>query len=149
MQTNTKLHLNLITISQGTIWNGAIAEAILPTTTGIIGILPGHANLITTIEAGLLQIRENKLWLPIIVFGGSAMIKKNSIFMTVSEVELIEKNCENFEKIKISYKKVKKKAIKILENKNSNKIERLKAINILKLEISRIAAYNIIQDQKI
>ncbi len=149
MQINTKLHFELITVSQGTIWNGPIIEAILPTTTGRIGILSGHTNLITTIEAGLLQIRENKLWIPILVFGGSAIVKKNSIYMTVSEIELIEKKGENLEKVKSFYEKAKKKAIKILENKNFNKIERLKAINILKFEVSRIAAYNIIQNQKI
>ncbi len=146
MQTNTKLHFELITVSQGIMWNGPIVEAILPTTTGRIGILPGHTNLITTIEAGLLQIRKNKLWIPILVFGGSAIVKKNSIYMTVSKMELIEKNSENLEQVKNFYEKAKKKAIKILENKNSNKIERLKAINLLKLEVSRIAAYNIVQN---
>ncbi len=149
MKNNTKLYFELTTVSQGTIWKSIILEAILPTTTGTIGILPGHTHLITTIEAGLLQIRENKLWIPFLVSGGSAMVKKNSIYITVSEVEKIEKNYEDLEKVKILYEKTKKKVIKILENKNSNKIERLKAINLLKLEISRIAAYNILQSQKL
>ncbi|MCP4330531.1 MAG: hypothetical protein GY791_19085 [Alphaproteobacteria bacterium] len=149
MQTNTKLYFELTTVSQGTIWKSTILEAILPTTTGTIGILPGHTNLITTVEAGLLQIRKDKLWIPFLVFGGSAMVKKNSIYMTVSEVEKIEKNYKDLEKVKILYEKTKKKAIKILENKNSNKIERLKAINLMKLEVSRIAAYNILQSQNL
>ncbi len=148
MQTNTKLYLELTTLSHGIVWKGTILEAILPTTTGTIGILPNHTNLITTIEAGLLQIRENKLWIPFLVFGGSAIVQKNNINIIVSKVEKIEKNYDDLKKVKISYEKIKKKAIKILENKNSNKMERLKAINILKLEVSRIGAYKILQNQK-
>ena len=50
----------------GLIWNTPIQEVVLPTTTGQIGLLEGHAPLITALEIGVLRIKIDQKWKPIL-----------------------------------------------------------------------------------
>ena len=45
-------------------------EVILPGLTGQVGILDGHATLITALDTGLLRIKLAEKWTPIILCGG-------------------------------------------------------------------------------
>jgi F-type H+-transporting ATPase subunit epsilon len=147
MQTNT-IHFELTTASQGAIWDRNIVETILPTTTGFVGVLPGHTGMITTIEPGLLRIKEDKVWIPILVFGGTAMIKNNELLVAVSGVEFIGKEYGNLEDAKKVYEEAKAHAATVLADESTSKAERSKAIQATKLGVSRVAAYNLLQQQE-
>ena len=62
-------------------------EVILPGTTGQIGVLDGHATLITALDTGLLRIKLDDKWTPIILCGGLAEIDQNRITVLVNDVE--------------------------------------------------------------
>ena len=62
-------------------------EVILPGLTGQIGILDGHASLITALDTGLLRIKLDEKWTPIILCGGLAEIDRNRITVLVNDVE--------------------------------------------------------------
>ena len=62
-------------------------EVILPGLTGQIGILDGHASLITALDTGLLRIKLDEKWTPIILCGGLAEIDRNRVTVLVNDVE--------------------------------------------------------------
>ena len=62
-------------------------EIILPGLTGQVGILAGHATLITALDTGLLRIKFDNSWTPILLCGGLAEIDQNRITVLVNGVE--------------------------------------------------------------
>ena len=62
-------------------------EVILPSLTGQVGILDGHATLITALDTGLLRIKLAEKWTPIILCGGLAEIDRNQVTVLVNDVE--------------------------------------------------------------
>lgn len=62
-------------------------EIILPSLTGQIGILEGHASLITALDVGLLRIKFEQKWTPIILLGGFAEVDNNQVTVLVNDVE--------------------------------------------------------------
>lgn len=62
-------------------------EVILPGLTGQVGILDGHASLITALDTGLLRIKLAEKWTPIILSGGLAEIESNQVTILVNDVE--------------------------------------------------------------
>ena len=67
--------------------NEKAEEVILPTNTGLMGVLTNHAPLITALEIGVMLFRTNKDWIPIALMGGFALVKKNKIAVLVNEAE--------------------------------------------------------------
>lgn len=67
--------------------NEKAEEVILPTNTGLMGVLTNHAPLITALEIGVMLFRTNKDWIPIALMGGFALVKKNKITVLVNEAE--------------------------------------------------------------
>lgn len=64
-------------------------EVILPGLTGQVGVLDGHAALITALDTGLLRIKSDEKWTPIILCGGLAEIDRNRVTVLVNDVEEI------------------------------------------------------------
>ena len=62
-------------------------EVILPGLTGQVGVLDGHATLITALDTGLLRIKLADKWTPIILCGGLAEIDQNRVTVLVNDVE--------------------------------------------------------------
>lgn len=70
-----------------TVWDNAAEEVILPSTTGQLGILPGHAPLLTALDTGVMRVRVNKDWLPIALMGGFAEVEDNEVTVLVNGAE--------------------------------------------------------------
>ena len=51
------------------VYQGEAEEVILPSTTGQLGILPGHISLVTAIDIGVLRLRMNSQWKSIALMG--------------------------------------------------------------------------------
>lgn len=60
---------------------------ILPGYTGKIGVLEGHAPLIACLDIGLLRIKLNDKWTPIMLGDGLAEINRNVVIVLVTNVE--------------------------------------------------------------
>lgn len=67
--------------------NEEAEEVILPTNTGLMGVLTNHAPLITALEIGVMLFRKNKDWTPTALMGGFALVKQNQITVLVNEAE--------------------------------------------------------------
>ena len=67
----------------------AADEVVLPGLTGQVGVLDGHATLITALDTGLLRIKLENKWTPIILCGGLAEIDENRVTVLVNDVEEI------------------------------------------------------------
>ncbi len=62
-------------------------EIILPSLTGQVGVLENHATLITALDTGLLRIKLDEKWTPIILYGGLAEVDQNRVTVLVNDVE--------------------------------------------------------------
>nr|YP_010336657.1 ATP synthase CF1 epsilon subunit [Rhodospora sordida]UNJ15063.1 ATP synthase CF1 epsilon subunit [Rhodospora sordida] len=71
----------------GTTWDANAEEIILPSSTGQLGILSGHAPLLTAIDIGVMRVRIGKNWTPIILMGGFAEIEDNKLTIVVNGIE--------------------------------------------------------------
>jgi F-type H+-transporting ATPase subunit epsilon len=71
-----------------TVWDDQVEEVILPSTTGQLGILTGHAPLLTALEIGVLRVRPDKEWKAIALMGGFAEVENNEIKILVNGAEL-------------------------------------------------------------
>nr|YP_009511263.1 ATP synthase CF1 subunit epsilon [Gracilariopsis longissima]YP_010199402.1 ATP synthase CF1 subunit epsilon [Gracilariopsis tenuifrons]AXF36103.1 ATP synthase CF1 subunit epsilon [Gracilariopsis tenuifrons]AXI97140.1 ATP synthase CF1 subunit epsilon [Gracilariopsis longissima]UAD89260.1 ATP synthase CF1 subunit epsilon [Gracilariopsis tenuifrons] len=72
-----------------TVWDANAQEVILPSSTGQLGILKGHIPLLTAIDIGVMRVRIDKEWQPIILLGGFAEVKDNNITILVNGAEEI------------------------------------------------------------
>ena len=81
------LNVKVITPDK-TVWDDRAEEIILPSTTGQLGILSGHAPLLTALEVGVLRVRANKEWKAIALMGGFAEVEENEIKILVNGAEL-------------------------------------------------------------
>lgn len=71
-----------------TVWDDSVEEIILPSTTGQLGILSGHAPLLTALEVGVMRVRPNKEWKMIALMGGFAEVENDEIKILVNGAEL-------------------------------------------------------------
>jgi len=60
-------------------------QIILPTSTGQIGVLPGHAPLITALDIGPIIIFHNSSWTAVAVIGGFALVRDNKVTILVND----------------------------------------------------------------
>jgi len=70
-----------------TVWDAEAEEVILPSTTGQLGILAGHAPLLTALDVGVMRVRAGKEWVPIALMGGFAEIDDNELIILVNGAE--------------------------------------------------------------
>ena len=80
--------LTVRVISPGkTVWDAEAEEVVLPSTTGQLGILAGHAPLLTALDIGVMRVRTDKTWYPIAVMGGFAEVERNEVIILVNGAE--------------------------------------------------------------
>lgn len=70
-----------------TVWDAAAEEVILPSTTGQLGILTGHAPLMTALDTGVMRVRASKDWLAIALMGGFAEVENDEVTVLVNGAE--------------------------------------------------------------
>jgi F-type H+-transporting ATPase subunit epsilon len=72
-----------------TVWDAAAEEVILPSTTGQLGILSGHAPLLTALDTGVMRVRPSKTqsWVAIALLGGFAEVEQNEVTILVNSAE--------------------------------------------------------------
>ena len=70
------------------VFDGSADEVILPSTTGQLGILPGHISLLTAIDVGVLRVRAQGGWSSIALMGGFAEVDSDEVTVLVNNAEL-------------------------------------------------------------
>ena len=70
------------------VFDGSADEVILPSTTGQLGILPGHVSLLTALDFGVLRVREGGAWKAIALQGGFAEVESDEVTVLVNAAEL-------------------------------------------------------------
>ena len=70
----------------GVVYNDKIEELVLPTRNGQVGVLPGHAPLITALDINILTFRAQKklTWNAMVVVAGFALVKRNQVIILVN-----------------------------------------------------------------
>ena len=63
-------------------------EIILPSTTGLVGVLPGHISMVTAIDFGVLRVFKNGNWDSIALSGGFAEVESNEVTVLVNKAEM-------------------------------------------------------------
>ena len=63
-------------------------EIILPSTTGLLGVLPGHISMVTAIDYGVLRVLRNGNWDSIALTGGFAEVESNEVTVLVNKAEM-------------------------------------------------------------
>nr|YP_009295978.1 ATP synthase CF1 epsilon subunit [Schizymenia dubyi]AOM64913.1 ATP synthase CF1 epsilon subunit [Schizymenia dubyi] len=120
-----------------TVWDANAEEVILPSSTGQLGILQGHIPLLTALDIGVMRVRINKEWQPIILLGGFAEIKNNTITILVNGAE--ETSEINTETVQNNLEK----AIIELAEANTNK-EKIEATQNVRKARARVQAINVL-----
>lgn len=70
-----------------TVWDNPAEEVILPSTTGQLGILKGHAPLLTALDVGVMRVRAQKEWSNIALMGGFAEVENDEVTILVNGAE--------------------------------------------------------------
>ena len=98
-------------------------EIILPSTTGLLGVLPGHISMVTAIDFGVLRVLKNGNWDSIALTGGFAEVESNEVTVLVNQAEL-GKNI-NSSKAEAELEQAKNQLSKVEDKKSST--EKIKA----------------------
>ncbi len=70
-----------------TVWDSEAEEVILPSTTGQLGVLSGHAPMLSALDTGVMRVRPGKDWVAIALMGGFAEIENNQVTILVNGAE--------------------------------------------------------------
>ena len=118
------------------VFEGVAEEVILPSTTGQLGILPGHISLVTAIDIGVLRLRSNSKWSSIALMGGFAEIESDEVTVLVNSAEIgSEIDAQIAQE---AFNNAKSNLAKFSESEKSP--EKIKAINELSKAQAKIQA---------
>ncbi|MDB9458916.1 ATP synthase F1 subunit epsilon [Dolichospermum circinale CS-545/17] len=72
-----------------TVWDSEADEVVLPSTTGQLGVLSGHAPMLTALDIGVMRVRANKNanWQAIALLGGFAEVDEDEVTILVNGAE--------------------------------------------------------------
>ncbi|MBW4552332.1 MAG: F0F1 ATP synthase subunit epsilon [Aphanocapsa sp. GSE-SYN-MK-11-07L] len=119
-----------------TVWDSAAQEVILPSTTGQLGILSGHAPLLTALETGVMRVRSDKDWVAIALVGGFAEIENNEVTILVNGAE--RGDSIDQAQAKVDYTEAQAQLSKA--DQSGNKQEQIQAMQQMKKARARLQA---------
>jgi F-type H+-transporting ATPase subunit epsilon len=70
------------------VFDGTADEVILPSTTGQVGILPGHVTMLAALETGVMRLKEGNEWKAIALLGGFAEVEADEVTVLVNGAQL-------------------------------------------------------------
>ena len=120
-----------------TVWNANVEEVIVPSSTGQLAILTGHIPLLTALDIGVMRVRVEKDWIPIVLLGGFAEVENNTITILVNGAE--EGSEINIEQAQINLEK----ATSMLADAETSK-QKIEATQNIRKARARVQAAQII-----
>lgn len=121
-----------------TVWDSTAEEIILPSTTGQLGILSGHAPLLTALDTGVMRVRPDKNWVAIALMGGFAEVENNVVTILVNGAE--RSDSIDLEKARAAYSKAQERFNQVQNSENENRQEKIQATQALKRARARFQA---------
>jgi len=109
-----------------TVWDSAAEEVILPSTTGQLGILSGHAPLLTALDTGVMRVRDGKEWVAIALMGGFAEVDQDEVTILVNGAERGEKI--DREEAQTTYREAEERANRASGGDRQEQIQATKAL---------------------
>ena len=70
-----------------TVWDSSVDEVILPSSTGQLGILSGHAPLLTALDIGVMRLKTSNDWTSFVLMEGFAEIENNLVTVLCNGAE--------------------------------------------------------------
>lgn len=119
-----------------TVWDSQAEEVILPSTTGQLGILTGHAPLLTALDTGVMRVRADKNWVPIALMGGFAEVENNEVTILVNSAE--RGDTINREEARAAFSKAEERFNK--SQQTDDRQERIQATQAYKRARARLQA---------
>jgi len=65
----------------------AVAEVVLPSASGQLGVLAGHAPMMTAVDTGVLRYKKDGTWFPLVVMSGFAKVENNQLSILCNDIE--------------------------------------------------------------
>ncbi len=96
------------------IFNDNVEEVILPTTDGVIGVLPHHAPIVCQIAPGAVLIKKGGNTTPLAVYGGFVTVQNNMVSVLADYAARVE----DLELAKVE--EAKERAEKLMQEKLTN-----------------------------
>ncbi len=120
-----------------TVWDATAEEVILPSTTGQVGILSGHAPLLTALDTAVMRVRpnSNREWIAIALMGGFAEVENNEVTILVNGAE--RGDTINLETARTAYTQAEAKLNQLA---NANRQEQIQADQAFKRARARFQA---------
>ncbi|MDY7021364.1 MAG: ATP synthase F1 subunit epsilon [Cyanobacteriota bacterium] len=119
-----------------TVWDEQAEEVILPSTTGQLGVLSGHAPMMTALDIGVMRVRSKSEWVPIALLGGFAEVEADEVTILVNGAE--RGTSIDRSQAQTAYTEAKAN-LEQVENNGSDP-EKIKARNALKRARARLQA---------
>ena len=119
-----------------TVWDATAQELILPSTTGQLGILKGHAPLLTALDIGVMRVKGEKNWIPIALMGGFAEVENDQVTILVNGAERGE--TIDMEKARSVYNQAQERFNQVQNSENRQ--EKIQATQALKKARARFQA---------
>ena len=69
------------------VWDADTEELILPSSTGQLGILTGHAPLLTALDIGVMRLKTGSKWTSIVIMEGFAEVEKDTVTVLCNGAE--------------------------------------------------------------
>tara|TARA_B100001540_G_scaffold58849_1_gene52986 strand:- start:3753 stop:4151 length:399 start_codon:yes stop_codon:yes gene_type:complete len=69
------------------VWDAGTEELILPSSTGQLGILTGHAPLLTALDIGVMRLKTGSKWTSIVLMEGFAEVEKDTVTVLCNGAE--------------------------------------------------------------
>ena len=124
------MKLKVVSSSQELLTTDKVDAVFVTTTDGEIGLLPGHVNLVATLEVGEMRYKLNGEFHPVLISGGIVQFKDDEILILADEADLPD----NLVKEEIS------SAIRNAEEQLSGELEPAELIQLEK-KLSRFKCY--------
>jgi len=119
-----------------TVWDSEAQEVILPSTTGQLGILSGHAPLLSALDTGVMRVRADKNWVAIALMGGFAEVENNEVTILVNGAERGDKIDKETARTAFSEAEARFNQVQSSENRQ----EKIQATQALKRARARFQA---------
>ncbi len=120
-----------------TVWDATAQEVILPSTTGQLGILSGHAPLLTALDTAVMRVRpsQNNEWVAIALMGGFAEVENNEVTILVNGAE--RGDSIDLEAARTAYNQAE---ARVNQSQNATRQEQIQATQALKKARARFQA---------
>lgn len=119
------------------VWDATAQEVILPSTTGQLGILSGHAPLLTALDTAVMRVRpsQNQPWVAIALMGGFAEVENDEVTILVNGAE--RGDTINLDAARTAYSEAE---ARVNQSQNATRQEQIQATLALKRARARFQA---------